>query len=132
MINAAVQYRRALKKKLRCGRDVKNRLLESFDSTLSAYLEEHPDPNMDDLTIAFGPPVEMAEVLMTEVTPQEKTQYRKNSTIHKILIALLAAFLLFSTIYIWFYKETALTSTDSIYEATNGWDESYTPITEVP
>ena len=112
MVNAAAQYRRALKKKLRCNIKAKKRLLDGFNRVLTAYLEEHSNPTIDDLTIAFGPPKAMAEVLMAELTPKEHTQYRKTVLLQKILLAALAVLLLVLTVYIWFYKTNGLTTVD--------------------
>lgn len=109
MVNAAAQYRRALEKKLRCGSETKKRLLDGFDQTLAVYLEERGEPTMDDLTAAFGPPEEMAEILMTEVTPQELAQYRRYSLFTQLLASILTVILVLSTVYIWFYKTNGLT-----------------------
>ena len=110
IVNAAAQYRRALEKKLRCSQDVKKRLLESFDSTLNSYCEDHPNTAKDDFLAAFGPPEEMATILMAEVTPQEQTQFKLTSLLRRILAVFLVVALLAFTIYIWFYKDTGLTS----------------------
>lgn len=109
MVNAAAQYRRALKKKLRCNVNVKQRLLDGFDQTLATYLEEHSDPTIDNLAVAFGPPEEMAENLMAEVTPQEIAQHRRNSLLLRVLAGILIVVLLLSTVYIWFFKNNGLT-----------------------
>lgn len=113
MVNAAAQYRRALKKKLRCSAKEKERLLEGFDQTLSAYLEEHGDPAMGDLSAAFGPPEEMAEVIMEDVPPQEQTRYQRQVVISKILTCILAALLVFFTVYTWIYKDVGLNINDN-------------------
>ena len=113
MVNAAVQYRRALKKKLRCNVNVKQRLLDGFDQTLATYLEEHSDPTIDNLAVAFGPPEEMAENLMAEVTPHEIAQHRRNFLLLRIFAGVLIAVLLLSTVYIWFYKANGLTAVNN-------------------
>lgn len=132
MVNAAAQYRRALKKKLRCSKDVKKRLLEGFDKTVDTFLEENTAPSMDDLISAFGPAEEMADVLMKEVTPQELVQYHKNMLFTRFLAGILSAVLVLTTIYVLFIKEFRITATHEIYETTNDWDAEYIPIEEDP
>lgn len=110
MVNSAAQYRRALKKKLRCNNTVKERLLGGFDQTLATYLEENNSPTTDDLITAFGPPEQIAAILMAEVSPQEQTQFKITSLLSRILAGFLVVVLLAFTIYIWFYKDTGLTS----------------------
>lgn len=112
MVNAVAQYRRALKKKLRCNGKAKKRLLNGFNQTLSAYLDEHSDPSAEELSAAFGPPMEIATVLMAELTPQEQTQYRRSILIRKLFLAAFAIVFLVLTIYIWFFKTTGLTAVD--------------------
>ena len=112
MVNAVAQYRRALEKKLRCRKEVKNRLLVGFDKTLNTYQEEYIAPSMDDLITAFGPPEEMAKILMAEVAPQELAEYSKNALIQKILAVFFAVFLALFTFYILFVKEVGLTTSD--------------------
>ena len=114
MVNAVVQYRQALEKKLRCSKDIKDHLLEGFDKTLDTYLEEYSNPTREDLVAAFGPPEEMAEILMTEVTPQEQAQYRKFTLFKQILTIILVILLAISTVHLWFYKEVGLSSTDDV------------------
>ena len=112
MVNAVAQYRRALKKKLRCSSKAKKRLLTGFVQTLTAYLEENSNPSMEELSAAFGPPNAMAEILMAELTAQEQTQYRRNMLFRKLFLAAFAIVFLVLTIYIWFFKSTGLTAVD--------------------
>lgn len=138
MINVVARYRSALKKQLRCNGKAKKRLLNGFDQTLTAYLEEHTNPTVNDLTIAFGPPNEMAEILMAELTNQEQTQYRRNILLRKLFLVAFALVFLVLTIYIWFFKTTGLTVVDSasylsITEETNAQhteERTYTIPTE--
>lgn len=112
MVNAAVQYRRALEKKLRCGREIKKRLLDGFDQTLAVYLEERGEPTKDDLTAAFGPPEEMADTLMEGVTEQEKEQYHKTTLCLRIITSVLLALFIAFTVWLYFFKEVGLTYND--------------------
>ena len=112
MINAAARYRRALKKNLRCSTGAQKRLLAGFDNTLDAYLEEHTEPTIDDLSTAFGPPEEIASILMAQASPQEQAHYRKKTIAIRALAYIFAGILVLFTIYIWFVKEVGLTSVD--------------------
>ena len=112
MVNAAARYRRALKKQLRCTTAVRSRLLADFDNTLAAYLEEHTEPTIGDLSTAFGPPEEMASILMAQTSPQEQAHYRKKTIAIRALAYIFAGILVLFTIYIWFVKEVGLTSVD--------------------
>lgn len=86
MTTCAQEYRKQLKKSLRCTAAVKNRLMNTFESSFSSYLEENPVPLKEDLLAAFGPPEEMAAVLMTEVSEEEKEEYRRRITLQRIFI----------------------------------------------
>lgn len=60
MTDGMKQYRRVLKRKLRCSWGVRKRLLEKFDDAAFSYLENEPTPALAEVTEAFGPPEEMA------------------------------------------------------------------------
>ena len=130
MANAAAQYRRALKKELRCSSSASKRLMGGFNRTLSAYLEEHPSPSADDLIAAFGPPEAMVEVLMAEVTAQEHAIYCKKTLARKILISIAAVILAIFTLYIWFFKNVGLTSTNELTDTPVNWSETYNTVSE--
>ena len=112
MIKAAAQYRRALKKELRCNSNASKRFMDGFNRALSAYLEEHPSPTADDLIDAFGTPREMADVLMADLTVRELALYQKTLLFRKILLSALIVLLFALTAYIWFFKTTGLTTID--------------------
>lgn len=116
MVNSVLQYRKMLSKKLLCTRKVKKKLLYEFDSAISGYLDENESPDGETLYVAFGPPEEMAMLLMSKMTLQEQAYYLKVSRVKRIiniaLIALLTAFI----IYVLFVKEFRITSIDETYE----------------
>ena len=109
MVNAAARYRRALKKQLWCTKAVRSQLLAGFDNTLDAYLEEHAEPTIGDLSAAFGPPKEIASILMAQTSPQEQAHYRKKTIAIRALAYIFAGIFVLFTIYIWFVKEVGLT-----------------------
>lgn len=130
MVNAVAQYRRALKKKLRCNGKAKKRLLNGFNQTLSAYLEEHSNSSAEELSAAFGPPREMAEVLMTQISNQEYAIYRRKTLCLRILTSILIVVVVFFTLYVWFYKSVGLTSTNDLNQIPVDWSETSNTVTK--
>lgn len=127
MVNAAAQYRKALKKELRCRSNAKDRLLKDFDKTLATYLDENIDPSMDDLIYAFGPVEEMAATLMTEVSLEDRLAHKKSMQITRIIAIILAAFFAVSTGYVFYMKEHSnLISSDEVFEEDINWQEHRT------
>lgn len=109
MSDHVTQYKKELKKNLRCSSNVKKRLMGKFDCSLSTFLDDKPTPDIDELCTAFGSPKEMASVLMEEVTPEEAARYRKNTIIARIVAGATAGTILFLivaiSVQIYFYKE---------------------------
>lgn len=105
MTECVTQYKKALKKNLRCSGSVRERLLAKFDSSLTAFLEDTPAPDKNTVYTAFGPPKEMADLLMAEVTPEEAAQYRRKSIITRIAAGVLAGIFFFGAVYIYFVKD---------------------------
>lgn len=116
MMNTVLQYERLLKKQLRCTTAVRKRLLEKFRGALLVFLEETPEPSLNQLREAFGPPEEMAQVLMTEVSPEENTEYRRNRRIRRIAVGVIAVVFALFTMYVYFEKQKPVTI---INEASN-------------
>lgn len=114
MVDQVARYRKALKQDLRCSRKVKKRLLEKFSLSLSAFLEDVPSPGMDQLYAAFGPPNEMVDVLLAEVTPKEAAQYHRKNIILRIFAGILTAVLLAGATYVYFLKEQAVVHDDHV------------------
>ena len=84
------QYRKKLRRALKCCREEKRRFLEKFQKALDPFLEENPDSSQQDLTAAFGPPEEMARLFLGELTEQDHKKYR---TRKRILIGVFAVIL---------------------------------------
>ena len=112
MMDTVLQYERLLKKQLRCTSAVKERLLEKFRSALLVFLEETPKPSLNQFHEAFGPPEEMAQVLMTEVSPEEKAEYRRNRRIRRFVAGVIAVVFVLFTMYIYFEKQKPLVMID--------------------
>ena len=109
MTDTVLQYEKLLKKQLRCTTAVRKRLLEKFRGALLVFLEETPGPSLNQLHEAFGPPEEMAQVLMTEVSPAEKAVYCRNRRIWRIVAGIIAVVFVLFTMYVYFEKQKPLT-----------------------
>lgn len=104
MTECIKKYERSVKKALHCGKAAKVRLLARFHGSLQTFLEENPFPDAQALHDAFGPPEEMAKLLMEDTTEAERAQYRRNKLFLRIgAVILITAILLFS-IYVCFVK----------------------------
>lgn len=112
MTDTVLQYEKLLKKRLRCTTAVRKRLLEKFRGALLVFLEETPEPSMNQLREAFGPPEEMAQVLMTEVSPVEKAEHCRNRRIQCIAAGVIAVVFVLFTMYIYFEKQKPLVMID--------------------
>ena len=116
MNHNAMRYKSKLKRKLQCNRATKARLLDEFSRSFDGFLEENPDANFADLSNAFGPPEEMAHILMEKLSVEDTRQYRRHIYIKRIVAALCAAAFLAFTLYIFFYKELSdMTLTEETY-----------------
>ena len=98
-------YRRALKKALYCSRAKRQELLEQFKISISYFLEDCPEPTYEQLIDAFGPPEEMACILMEKVSAEEKERCRKRRSVLKALAIFLVVMVVLYTVYVHFYKE---------------------------
>lgn len=116
MTDGMKQYRRVLKRKLRCSWGVRKRLLEKFDDAAFSYLENEPTPALAEVTEAFGPPEEMARTLMEEVTPKEAAAYKRGTILRRVLAGVAAAAVLAFAIYTFYWKEIGFTIIVETYE----------------
>lgn len=109
MTHGVRQYRKKLKKELRCCCSARRRLLDQWDSSLAGFLEDHPDPAVEEISAAFGPPEEMAQILMAELTTEDTRQYRLHIRIKRVLAGLCAAAFLLFFAYVFFEKQKPIT-----------------------
>lgn len=87
------------------GRKLKKRL----DECLRGYLEEHTEPAKQELVAAFGPPEELARLLMNQFPEKERKRRRM---VRKILLGVSAAvtvLILIFAVYVFFLKEIPMT-----------------------
>ena len=105
MNNNTKRYESKLKRKLQCNRATKARLLDEFSHSLDGFLDENPDATFADLSNAFGPPEEMAHILMERLSVEEIRQYRRHICVKRVVAAFCAAAVLIFTLYVFFYKD---------------------------
>lgn len=65
-MNAVQEYRRAFRKALHCGSQLKKQLLRQLDDIASPFLEENAAPTLQELTKALGDPRQMAKTMLHE------------------------------------------------------------------
>lgn len=108
-------YRLALKRQLRCGASVRRQILTRFDDSLARFEEEFPSPTYAQLESAFGPPPEMAAVMMECVSDREKKKYGNRKKLIRIFAGIAAALFIAFTIYVYFLKDITYISYDDAY-----------------
>ena len=110
------RYRRALKKQLRCGASARRQILTRFDDSLARFEEEFPSPTYVQLETAFGPPLEMAAVMMEDVSDRETQKYAIRKKLIRIFAGIAAALFIAFSMYVFFEKEfSVITFEDSIH-----------------
>lgn len=118
MATAIERYKRGVTRNLRCDSVAKRRLMARFEDTLKVYLEDfgwpNNSPSEQDLVNAFGPPAQMADILLADTTAEEQARYRKKKKVKKAIAAILIAVLVLLTVYIWIYKDVGITSVDDV------------------
>lgn len=108
MNHNVAQYKNKLKKKLRCSRNTRAQLMDDFERSLDKYLEENPEASFDDLSSAFGPPDEMAKVLMEKGDASEKRTCIRNQLLLRIAAVILVVLLVLVTIVVFYLKQRPL------------------------
>lgn len=118
MTTAIERYKRGVTRNLRCDSVARRRLMARFEDTLKVYLEDfgwpNNSPSEQDLVNAFGPPAQMADILLADITAEEQARYRKKKKVKKAIAAILIAALVLLTVYIWIYKDVGITSVDDV------------------
>lgn len=108
------QYRKQLRKHLTCTREVRKNLINHFEYILLHFLSDNSSPTTADLHQAFGTPVEMAQTLMVEISPEEQAQYQKRVLVKRILAVIMLVVFLVLTAYIYLFKEKPINVSDEI------------------
>lgn len=113
MNKETVRFRRELGRLLPCCPGRKRELLSKFDDSLSPFLEDCPAPGYEQLKAAFGPPEEMASVLIGAVPEKEKQRFHLWQRVRKSLLILLFVLVFLFGFYAYFLKEWTITETHS-------------------
>ena len=94
------RYKKALKHALPYGRFLRKRLMESFHFSLMTFMEEEPNPDIQSLYTAFGPPSEMAKLLTASLTEKDIQQSKKKKITARIFtgVGIVVAALLLATV----------------------------------
>lgn len=124
MNNEIIRYRRELKKQLHCSTSKRRQLLNQLDDSLSAFLEDYPSPSMEQLHSAFGPPEEMAHVLLDTVTKADLIQHTIKLKALRILAGIAVTLFVLFTLYVFYIKEvTIITFENEITPVTTTYQE---------
>lgn len=114
------RYRRELRKQLPCLPHRKKQMLDKFESALLSFLEDCPNPVYAQLKAAFGPPEEMALVLMEAVPEKEKRHFVLWQRVGRDLLILLFILTLVFCFYVYYLNElTIITVYDDVYPLTS-------------
>lgn len=123
-MNSIANYRRHLKKELRCPLRARKILLAKFDAMLENYLEDSPNPDEHALLAAFGPPEEMARLFKQEISERDHSQYLIRKRFQKLAALTLVIFWIVFTIFVYFQKEIPVTIiNEGYYENTVSYSE---------
>ena len=68
---AAKKYLQKVRRSLTCPRKLKKRMLDGLRSDIDAYLEEHPNASLEDLTERFGEPAALSESYLSALDAGE-------------------------------------------------------------
>lgn len=114
MNDSVAAYRRALSRRLKCGRADKQRCLARFDQSLALFLEETPDPSSAQLEDAFGSPEQLAETYLHEIAPEVMRKYRRIRRAVIVIVVVLCCMLVAGSIYRSFFRPKVVTVEDSL------------------
>ncbi len=114
-----IRYRRELRRELRCGFSSKRKLLAEFTCSLADFSQEQPNPTYQQLLGAFGPPKEMAAVLMETLSESELTKYSIAKKFIRILAGIAVALFIAFTVYVFYFQQvTVIEVVNSVNEVT--------------
>ena len=98
-------YRKQVRKALLCGRKEKKQLTAALDRDLARFREETPEPTAEELSAAFGTPVDMAASLMAQLPGGTAASYRKKTQMITWVVSVVMAVILLFSVYACFIKE---------------------------
>ena len=84
MADLIQNFRNEVAKLLNCDHAAKERLLASFDKNIAApFMEANEEANPEVLHATLGTPQTVANVLMEQLTEEEKLRYQKQKKLRK-------------------------------------------------
>ena len=112
MADLIQNFRNEVAKLLNCDHAAKERLLASFDKNMAApIMEANEEANPDVLHATLGTPQTVANVLMEQLTEEEKLRYQKQRKLRKgilIGVSIAAAIAILAlAIYTYYVKDYA-------------------------
>ena len=114
MISCASKYRKIVRKNLRCLGNTRKEILKRFDNSLSAFLEDNPNATEEDLFVAFGPALEMSDVLMESVPQAEIENYHKQKKTKKIIRTLIVIVCIILIIWLFLWMQKPIVIVDEV------------------
>ena len=112
------KYTKELGRALHCSHRTRKQLMEQFNDYQHQILDDLPTPTYEQMVNSFGPPEEMAQTLMQEVSPQEYGQYRRWQVLFKLLAAVFIAVWVMFTAYVYVEKSIPIIVNETITEDT--------------
>lgn len=88
------KYRKKVSHALCCSRRTKKGLMKQLNQLLKTFEDEEPNPTCDQLYLAFGTPQNMAETLMNEIQPAERSRCIRKKWVNILICGVLVAVLL--------------------------------------
>ena len=108
------RYMRELRRYLHCSRKAQKRLLDQFTTYQRSNMDSTPD--YDQMVTMFGPPNEMAQTLMEEVTPAEAYAYH-HSRLRVVAVGITACIIwVLFTGYVYWMKTIPIEHSRAIVE----------------
>lgn len=116
MADLIQNFRNEVAKLLNCDKATKERLLASFDKNMAApFLEANEEADPEVLHTTLGTPQTVANLLMEQLTEEEKLRYQKQKKLRKgiltgVCIAAAIAILVLA-VYTFYFKEYVIIET---------------------
>ena len=112
MADLIQNFRNEVAKLLNCDHAAKERLLASFDKNMAApFMEANEEADPEVLYATLGTPQTVANVLMEQLTEEEKLRYQKQKKLRKgilIGVSIAAAIVILAlAIYTYYVKDYA-------------------------
>ena len=98
-------YRKQVRKALLCGRKEKKQLTAALDRNLARFREETPEPTAEELSAAFGTPVDMAASLMAQLPEGTQKKFQKCKRVWKWIVSAVIIFLIAFFAFVAYTKE---------------------------